>query len=102
MKVSVPFTAVFSKRRKIGALRNKRCDDYDTEDPVSLLIEEEDKFCLIPRGHAASLLQRLTETFTLGSKADFLHTHLQVVVGSSSQADHLMRNSAMDDSIGGS
>ena len=102
MKVSVPFTAVFSKRRKIGALRNKRCDDYDTEDPVSLLIEEEDKFCLIPRGHAASLLRRLTETFTLGSKADFLHTRLQVVVGSSSQADHLMNNSAMDDSIRGS
>ena len=102
MKVSIPFTAIFNKRQKFGALRNERCDDYNTVDPVSLLIEEADKFCLIPRGRAASLLQRLTETFTLGSKADFLHTNLQVVVGSSSQADHLMRNSAMDDSIGGS
>ena len=84
-------------------MRSEHCDDYDTVDPVLLLIEEADKFCLIPRGHAASLLQRLTETFKVGLKAaGFLHTHLQVVVGSSSQANHLMRHSAMDDSIAGS
>ena len=62
----VPFAANFSKRRKIGALRSETCDDYNTVYPVSLLIEEADKFCLIPRSHAASLLQWLTETFALG------------------------------------
>ena len=35
-------------------------------------------------------------------KTDVLHMQLQAVVGSSSQATHLMRHSAMDDSIGGS
>ena len=71
--------------------------------PISLLIEEADRFCLIPMGHASSLLPRLAETFTLGFKrTDFLHTHLRVVVGSSAQASHLMNHSAMDDSIGGS
>ena len=36
----VPFTEIFSKRRKIGAVWSERCDDYDAVDPVSLLIEE--------------------------------------------------------------
>ena len=36
----VPFTATFSKTRKIGALWIERDDDYDAVDPVSLLKEE--------------------------------------------------------------
>ena len=106
----VPFTATFSKRRKIGALWSERCDAEHTQVPGQLCLK---MFTLVSccqcylctKMHTHTHLYRSISCQRLMNMHRYMHPYSHICqqnVGRSSQAYFLERNSAMDDSIGGS